>query len=74
MIGQPIRVVLVDGVHNMLCCGTNVKNLSQLQLIKLLNVEKTKTKLLVHFLVGNRVLNKLKISYNRELQLNLILK
>jgi misacylated tRNA(Ala) deacylase len=73
MVG-PIRVVTIDGIDSNMCCGTHVSNLSQLQAIKFLNVEKTKNKLILHFLVGNRVLKKLTESYNRELQLNLLLK
>lgn len=69
-----IRVVTIEGVESNMCCGTHVKNLAQLQVIKLLQVEKSKNKLLVYFLVGNRVLKKLKDSYKQELDLNLILK
>jgi len=69
-----IRIITIHGVDSNMCCGTHVTNLSQLQIIKLLNVEKAKGKLLLHFLVGNRVNKKLSICYNREQQLNLLLK
>lgn len=70
----PIRVVTISGIDANMCCGTHVTNLSQLQMIKILNVEKTKNKLLVHFLVGERVLKKLNQCYRRELEVNTILK
>lgn len=69
----PIRVVTIDGVESNMCCGTHVHNLSQLQAVKLLNVEKTKNKLMVHFLVGNRVIKKLEDCFEREMILNNLL-
>ncbi|GAB0088243.1 alanyl-tRNA editing protein Aarsd1 [Sergentomyia squamirostris] len=68
-----IRVVTIEDVEGNMCCGTHVTNLCQLQVIKMLNVEKTKNKLLVHFLVGDRVIKKLSESFKRELEINLIL-
>ncbi|XP_055534833.1 alanyl-tRNA editing protein Aarsd1-A [Wyeomyia smithii] len=64
----PLRVVTIDGIESNMCCGTHVKNLAQLQVIKLFNVEKSKSKCLVHFLVGGRVLRKLTECYEREVQ------
>ena len=51
-----------------MCCGTHVSNLSELQMIKLLNCEKSKRKgnCVVYFLVGNRVVNYLANSFGRE--------
>ncbi|XP_063704698.1 alanyl-tRNA editing protein Aarsd1 [Culicoides brevitarsis] len=69
----PIRVVTIEGVESNRCCGTHVKHLGQLQAVKLLNLEKTKGKLMLHFLVGNRVLAKLGEAFERECQLNTIL-
>jgi len=56
-----IRVVTIEGVESNMCCGTHVKNLSQLQMIKLLNSEKSKRKnqCLLYFLCGNRVMKRL---------------
>lgn len=73
-LSGPIRVINIEGVDSNMCCGTHVSNLAQLQMIKLMNIEKTKNKTLVHFLVGNRVLKKLESSFQRELQFNLLLK
>ncbi|CAD7090231.1 unnamed protein product [Hermetia illucens] len=70
----PVRVVNIEGVESNMCCGTHVRNLSQLQAIKLLHAEKTKGKVLVHFLVGNRVIKKLGECYGREMQMNNILR
>lgn len=70
----PIRVVTIEGIESNRCCGTHVKHLGQLQAVKLLNVEKTKGKLMLHFLVGSRVLTKLGECFERECQLNTILK
>ncbi|XP_065081399.1 alanyl-tRNA editing protein Aarsd1-A [Ochlerotatus camptorhynchus] len=72
-VSGPIRVITIDGVESNMCCGTHVKNLAQLQAIQFLNVEKSKSKCLVHFLVGNRVLKKLDECYKREVKLNNLL-
>lgn len=73
-LSGPIRVIDIEGIDSNMCCGTHVTNLAQLQMIKLLNIEKTKAKTLVHFLVGNRVIKKLESSFQRELQFNSLLK
>jgi misacylated tRNA(Ala) deacylase len=73
-LSGPIRVINIEGVDSNMCCGTHVTNLAQLQVIKLMNIEKTKGKTLVHFLVGDRVIKKLEVSFQRELQFNLLLK
>lgn len=69
----PIRVINIKGVDANMCCGTHVSNLAQLQMVKLLNVEKRKGKIFLNFLVGNRVLKKLDECYNRELSFNQLL-
>jgi misacylated tRNA(Ala) deacylase len=73
-LSGPIRVINIEDVDSNMCCGTHVTNLAQLQMIKLMNIEKTKNKTLLHFLVGNRVLKKLESTFQRELQFNLLLK
>lgn len=73
-LSGPVRVVNIEGVDSNMCCGTHVTNLAQLQVIKLMNIEKTKGKTLVHFLVGDRVMKKLESTFQRELQFNLLLK
>ena len=73
-LSGPIRVINIEGVDSNMCCGTHVTNLAQLQLIKLMNIEKTKGKTFVHFLVGNRVLKKLESSFQREVQFTLLIK
>lgn len=71
-----IRVVKIDGIDNNKCCGTHVTNISQLQVIKLLGTEKSKrkNKVLLHFLVGDRVIKRLDTCLNRESQLTVLLK
>lgn len=73
-LAGPIRVIQLGEIDKNLCCGTHVSNLSQLQVIKLMSIEKTKTKNLLHFLVGNRVILKLEACFQRELQFNGLLK
>ncbi|EDX01281.1 alanyl-tRNA editing protein Aarsd1-A [Drosophila yakuba] len=68
------RVVRIEGIESNMCCGTHVTNISQLQCIKLLYAEKVKTNVLVHFVVGERVLAKLGEVFQRELQLTQALK
>lgn len=70
----PIRVIKIGDIDANMCCGTHLSNTAQLQVIKLMNIEKTKGKTLVHFLVGDRVISKLESSFQRELQFNLLLK
>lgn len=73
-LSGPVRLINIEGVDSNMCCGTHVSNLAQLQVIKLMNIEKTKAKTLVHFLVGNRVLKKLESTFQRELQFTSLLK
>jgi len=71
----PVRVVTIEGVESNMCCGTHVTNLSQLQTIKLLRIEKgKKNKLNLHFLAGGRVLRQLSACLHREHQLTALLK
>lgn len=69
-----IRVITIHGVESNMCCGTHVKNLSQLQSIKLLNLEKGSKRQFLHFLVGNRVINRLQECFERECELTTIFK
>ncbi|CAG9862172.1 unnamed protein product [Phyllotreta striolata] len=70
-----IRVINIEGIDSNMCCGTHVKNLSQLQMMKLLYIEKSKRKdnSLLHFLFGNRVLNRLECCLDREKKLTMLL-
>ncbi|KAG5668667.1 hypothetical protein PVAND_016599 [Polypedilum vanderplanki] len=72
-LSGPIRVIKIEGVDANMCCGTHVKDLAQLQVVKLMGTEKTKGKIMVHFLVGNRVIKKLEETYQREQELTLLL-
>ncbi|CAB4029085.1 Alanyl-tRNA editing Aarsd1, partial [Paramuricea clavata] len=55
-VGQ-VRVVEIEGLEMNMCCGTHVRNLSDLQMIKLLHTEPTKGLLRLFFLAGKRVLD-----------------
>ncbi|XP_074038917.1 alanyl-tRNA editing protein Aarsd1-B [Leptinotarsa decemlineata] len=70
-----IRVINIDGIDSNMCCGTHVTNLSQLQVVKLLHTEKSKRKdkILLHFLVGKRVINRLETCIDRERKLTALL-
>ena len=70
-----VRVVTMKGIDSNMCCGTHVSNLSHLQLIKLLHCEKgKKNKTNLFFLSGNRVINHINRTLQRERQLTAILK
>ncbi|XP_064595304.1 alanyl-tRNA editing protein Aarsd1-like [Liolophura sinensis] len=69
-----VRVLTIDGVDSALCCGTHVCNLSHLQSVKLLSLEKgKKNKTNLYFLVGNRILSYLGRCYDTEKSLTQIL-
>uniref|UniRef100_A0A8C3US32 Alanyl-transfer RNA synthetases family profile domain-containing protein n=1 Tax=Catharus ustulatus TaxID=91951 RepID=A0A8C3US32_CATUS len=71
----PVRVVDIKGIDSNLCCGTHVSNLSDLQVIKLLGVEKgKKNKTNLVFLAGNRVLKSIEQSHSTEKALTSLLK
>ena len=77
----PVRVIQIGNKENLLdsnlCCGTHVSNLSHLQMVQLLYVEKAKKgkgkKCNVFFLVGDRIRIYLKSSFIREQKMNVIL-
>lgn len=53
----PVRVVSIEGVDANMCCGTHVRNLADLQAVKLLRTEKGKAgRTLLFFVAGNRLL------------------
>lgn len=71
----PIRVVTIEGIERDLCCGTHVSNLAHLQVIKLIGTEKGKKgKVNLVFIVGQRVLNYLSQSLQKEKSLTALLK
>ena len=70
-----VRVIKMGDLDSNMCCGTHVRNLSQLQVVKLLNCEKSKRKgkCNVYFLVGNRVTEYFKLCFTRERDLTAVL-
>lgn len=64
-----IRIIDIEGIGKNTCCGTHVNNLSQLNLLKIVNFEKKKGRVLVNFLVGQRVVKRLSEGFEREREL-----
>lgn len=74
-INGDIRIISIDTLDKNPCCGTHVKSLGDLQMIKLLNVQKgKKDKTLLFFICGNRVLNYFNNVLHREKLLSSALK
>eukprot|EP00092_Neocalanus_flemingeri_P032681 GFUD01035546.1.p1 GENE.GFUD01035546.1~~GFUD01035546.1.p1 ORF type:complete len:414 (+),score=163.75 GFUD01035546.1:43-1284(+) len=69
----PVRLVSIPGVDSNLCCGTHVSCTSQLQVVKLVNMETKKGKHWLYFLVGSRVTSYLQSCLARERTLTKIL-
>lgn len=70
---EPVRVIEIKGVEKNMCCGTHVENLCDLQMIKILHTEPMRGGTRVFFLAGNRLLDKLSISYDVERKLTKLL-
>ncbi|KAH3699280.1 alanyl-tRNA editing protein Aarsd1-B-like [Dreissena polymorpha] len=72
----PVRVLTIEGIDSCLCCGTHVQNVSDIQVVKLLSVEKGKRKNSVnlHFVCGDRVLEYLGRTLQVEKSLTVLLK
>ncbi|XP_059152647.1 alanyl-tRNA editing protein Aarsd1-like [Physella acuta] len=71
----PVRMVAIEGIDNALCCGTHASNLTHVQAIKLLETEKgKKNKVNLKFIAGQRLLQFVGQSYQRERTLTAILK
>ncbi|KAG8300156.1 Alanyl-tRNA editing protein Aarsd1 [Homalodisca vitripennis] len=79
--GDSIRIVQIGDLENNMCCGTHVTSLSQLEMIKLLRVEKGKKNkkkeegkehsTLLHFMVGRKeIFEKFHDMYSTESQLS----
>lgn len=70
----PVRVVTIEGVDANMCCGTHVRNLADLQAVKLLHTEKGKGgRTLLFFVAGSRLLRYFGECVGRERQLNTLL-
>jgi hypothetical protein len=54
--GGQIRVMEIEGLDFNKCCGTHLTNSSQLQLVKISRVEKSRTNMRMFFMTGNRAL------------------
>ena len=70
-----LRVVEISGVDMNLCCGTHLKDLREIQMIKFLGTERGKKgKTLINFVCGNRVLNHLQVAIEHQNKLTSVLK
>lgn len=56
-----------------MCCGTHVKNLGDIQCVKLLRTEATKGSTVLYYVAGNRVLGHLGRCADQEKKLTKIL-
>lgn len=70
-----VRIVTFAGIESNMCCGTHVRNLSQLQMVRLLHTEPVKggAATLLHFVVGGRVHRYAVAAWTRERRLNVLL-
>ena len=68
-----MRVVEIPDVEYNTCCGTHVGNTSQLQVVKLVNVLKSKNSVMVEFIAGNRVTDTMTRMVENERNLNQLL-
>ena len=67
-LGNKIRLMEIEnGVDLNTCCGTHVKTLGQLQMIKFVKIEKVKSTILrVHFAAAKRLFQLMNESVSRE--------
>ncbi|DBA02890.1 TPA: hypothetical protein N0F65_005917 [Lagenidium giganteum] len=63
---EVLRVVTIGGLDKNPCCGTHVKNLAQLQALRILNVETARGASCVWFLAGKRVSQEFSNMFARE--------
>ena len=64
-----LRIVSIGDIDSNPCCGTHVKELSHLQLIKFTGVTNRKGNSILTFCAGDRVIRAMQASLVRELQL-----
>ncbi|KAH0487758.1 MAG: uncharacterized protein KVP18_002703 [Porospora cf. gigantea A] len=63
----PFRMVEIAGLDQGLCCGTHLKSLGELQCVKLLDVERSKsTQSKIWFTVGRRMRQYMQQMFSRE--------
>ena len=67
-------VPLYLGIESNMCCGTHVKNLSDIQCVKLLHTELKKGMTLLYFITGDRVLQYLQRCTQVEKELTKLLR
>jgi misacylated tRNA(Ala) deacylase len=68
-----VRVVEMVGIDTNMCCGTHVRNLTDIQAVKLLHVENKKGSTLLFYVAGERVFRMLGKCYSSEKTLTKLL-
>ncbi|KAL0088778.1 Threonyl/alanyl tRNA synthetase [Phycomyces blakesleeanus] len=72
--GGSIRTITIEGLDTNPCCGTHVRHLGHLQVLKLLHVESARGgNIKLFFLFGQRVLDTLDVAYKTSRQVTSIL-
>ena len=66
----PIRLIQIEGVDLNNCGGTHVKNTSELMMFAIVRKEKLKKKTRLHFVYGNRLLQRFQNYVRKEKSLN----
>ncbi|BEP28857.1 alanyl-tRNA editing protein [Helicovermis profundi] len=60
-VEKDIRIVSIDGIDTVACCGSHPRRTGEVGLIKILKVEKNKNMTRIHFVCGNRALKDYKL-------------
>ena len=68
-----LRLIEIEGVDINPCGGTHLSNTSQLQVLKIVGLEKSRGQARLRFMVGGRVIAALEASMKRELALNKVM-
>lgn len=69
-----LRLIEIEGVDINPCGGTHMNCTSQLQVLKIVGLEKSKGQARLRFMVGGRVIAALGASLQREVALNKVCK
>ncbi|CAM9443794.1 unnamed protein product, partial [Ectocarpus fasciculatus] len=64
-----LRVVIIEGLDANPCGGTHVKNLAELQMLKIVGIEKDRGSTRLRFIAGGRVLHSLDVCLRNEARL-----
>lgn len=65
-----LRLISIDGVDLNPCGGTHVQSLAELNLLKVIGMEKMKSNSRIRFVAGNRALQYFRDAFHRETTIN----